>query len=494
MLQLRRASALVVCSALPLALAACSSPTSPSPQAKPGSAEGTQASTSPEAIPATDVEPTTEPPAPVDSSPGAGGRAWVDVARVGVFAIDDQGWQFVATSRAPIRDIGVVGGQLHLLNSFGIHRSSSLTDMTTLAAIARPEYEKLGEPLAMAGDGARFWVVGPRGVGRFDRTWTFTPASELDPAVTPGSEAVAVDADGRAWLAWAGLHRSEAEGWARVELPQARGRGAVAVVASRDRAVVLVHAGCGPVPGEDQDRCALVRMRGEEATTYEFPVDPGVELGSLALSSDGTEAAVAGAWGLARLDLEQPDQPARVVTHAGSAAAGAWVGVAPDSLAIDDGGRVWAGIGQVLVVVDPAGEIQRYPLAKLNDMSGTIDGVRVDGAGPPPPSLGQERRGGLRATVVREHKGGAPVVGAKVELCSHATALDASGSRCAPEAVLATLTTDDAGEIEAPDLPLDAYSISVDLGDHWAIAHAQPSTMRVGMTGNIGKVVVEPKP
>jgi hypothetical protein len=448
---------------------------------KPGGSE-------PKAEPAGEAKPAGDP------SPTLAGVAYLAVDGVGVHVLDAQGWRLHHASRSNIADMLALDGQLHVLSAFGVQRVGDDGQATTLAELGREDFATLGslETLGSA-DGREFWVAGREGVGHFTGSWALTPLAEIGPAeanspVDPTVD-LAVDHAHTPWLIHAGVFVHREGKWVGVDTPPLSFSAHPLAVAADARAkTVVIHAGCDA----EGQHCAVLRDREGSVTRYELDAGGCPELDRLALSPNAKLAVIAGRCGLIRVNLDEPGgAPTRVELDAG------WPGQPLRSLAIDDSGRVWAGTNNGLTLVGPDDALGDYPLAALGDISGPLTAIVVRGEGPPPPTLGRVRHGGLSATIVTLEQGRKqPVAGAKVELCNKLPppapgAPDPTRSPCAGVEGVHATTTDAQGRLRVDNVPIDHYYIGVELDGRWIRGVPKAMSMRAGMQGNIGSVVVE---
>lgn len=473
--------------AISFGLALLTSCSGPPERAEPGR-PAAQAAEAPQ--PESTKTPSPSPATTEAARPPAatGAHAYVNVENVGVHVIDDEGFRLLYAARGPVRDMVEHGGQLLLLSSYAVLRVSPSGEAQTLAEIGKDTYAELGAPRAFGTvDGRSFWVAGAAGVGHFTDTWSITSLASIRDDTPPRALAIAVDHEGVPWLTWGGLHQHREGRWTTVDASAKLPPSVLGLRADIEGQAMLVYGGCAGTPLDG--RCTLARERGEELTSFEIPATPCADYGWLTLSSNGARAALGSSCGLARLDLSRPDAAPELL----STAAGVWTGQPLRGLAIDDGGRLWAGTNGGLAIVDAAGERSDLPIGQLSDLSGAVTAVLVTGEGPPAPALGRQRKGGLVATLVTTDEGGArvPIANARVELCPSLTLQPAPNlSPCTGVEPTLEATTSDAGELRVEDIPIGHYYIGVELGDRWRQAVPKALNMRAGMTGNVGKIPV----
>lgn len=449
-------------------------------------------------------ESTVDPPVTLVQAPTGPPRVWVNVESEGLFALDVDGWRVVHGSRAPIRALEWIDGQLHLLSSFGVQRLDDAGTVEAVAPLDGPTYKQLGEPRALAGAGsgdqAQLWIVAPLGVAHFGAgAWTVTPWAELpdQPPVTDGTSLdVVLGADARPWLVAAGVAREREGRWVAAELPAFAGT-PTQIAARPETRAIIINAGCHVDAAAGTKTCALLRPA---ATTPLQTIDATgcTDLSGLALSPSGAHAALVNSCGLSRISLPAGPEPAelRMVSL------DAWSDAPPRSLAIDDRGRVWAGTHDGLIVIDADDQAHEFPLGQLGDVAGAVTALSVVGSGPALPEPGRARRGGLAGTVFSARTS-APVGGATLELCRHriipssardpvsgVEQPDPTRSPCAGAEIAATATTDEQGRFELPNLEIAHYFIAVESDGRWALGRPRAMTMRAGMTGNIGRITV----
>lgn len=429
-----------------------------------------------------------EAAAVTEPSPAAlPGLAYINVDGVGVYRLDDHGLHLHVPSRSAIFDMLALDGQIYLLSPSGVQQVAGANQAQTVAEIDRETAAQLGRLVAFgSADGREFWVAGREGVGRFDGAWTITPLAELGGGAEQASLDLAVDAAGIPWLQHGAIHLHRDGSWQPLELPG----GWIALWPDAGSRAMYLNLGCGGDPAS----CTLMRRRQGSAKRYVAPAGDCRELPHLALSSDGSRAVLAGRCGLLRLRLDTPELTSEMLP----ARADGWTGQPLRSLAIDDRSRVWIGTNDGLTLVDanPEASVQEFPIAELVEMSGAITGLVVSGEGPPAPTRGQVRTGGLKAMIVTELEGAKqPVAGAKLELCSRLPVggehpPDPARSPCAGVEPTHTTVTDAQGTFVIESLPISRYYVGVEIDGRWARGVPKALHMRAGMTGNVGKIVV----
>lgn len=410
-----------------------------------------------------------EPPSPS----AEGGWALVNVEGAGVYRSDAEGWRHHHGARRPIHDIAEIGGELHTLTAFGVQRLDAEGRTQPVAALEGSDYSTLGEPRTLVAGGRGLWVLGERGVGRWDGGWTITGFEAL--GVEPEGASLAVDGRGRAWLAGPGLHRHDSgEGWVAVDLPaEAKKTAEIQAVVADARGSLFAHAGCTATD------CALIRWATGQPEPELRRVANGGCVDYPGLATLRSAVAFTGPCGLLFNDASAPSPR--------TSSAGEWSGQAMTALAEDLLGRIWIATPEGLSILDAKGELTQLPLAKLVDVAGPVTRILVRGAAPLP-ELGAERRGGLGGTLV----GAAdqPLADRSVELCAR-SAGDEGDSPCAGVEPRASATTDAEGTFSVDDLPLANYRIYVEVDGRWRRARPRSMTMRAGMVGNLGKLRID---
>ena len=441
----------------------------------------------PDSKPDAKPEPAATQPTPAPAAQP--GLAYLNVDGVGVYRLEDHNLQLHVPSRSPIVDLLRLEGQLYLLSSFGVQQVTGVNQTQAVAELDRPSSAQLGSLVAFgSADGSEFWVAGREGVGRYsDGAWTITPLAEIGGGAKPASIDLAVDATGLPWLQLGALHWYRDGSWQALE----PGAGSpIALWPDASSRAMYLNFGCSDNPAT----CTLTRRHGSSAKNYQTPAGDCRELPKLALSSDGSRAVLGGRCGLLRLRLDTPELTSEMLL----ARADGWTGQPLRSLGIDDRGRVWVGTNEGLTLVDagPEASVQEFAVAELTDMSGAVTALIVSGEGPPPPTRGQVRTGGLKATLVTELEGAKlPVAGARVELCSRLPVggelpPDPARSPCAGVEPTHTAVTDAQGSFVAESLPISNYYVGVEIDGRWARGVPKALHMRAGMTGNVGKLVV----
>jgi hypothetical protein len=449
-------------------------------QASTPASEDKQQASSEAAAP---VEPAPAPaPAPEAKPPGD--RAYVSVDGVGLHVLDNDGWRLLLETRSPIRDMLMLDGQLFVLSSFGVQRVSAEGQTEDVAALDGPTYGEIGEPLALAGaDGKTFWIAGAQGVARHSGSWQLTPV----PTTNFANVDLALDRAGQPWLVMGSLFRHHEDRWQSVALES--GNEPLALVADPRNEAMFVHAGC------EGGLCRLLRVNADEAPTqYSAPAGDCTEYSRMAVSSDSAQLAIAGRCGVVRVNLEGDDeakpfggQPYQLGLEGG------WPGQPLRGLVYDAGGRLWATTNNSLLIA-AFGGVEEYPVSQLGDIAGSVNAILIVGEGPPAPTLGPVRTGGLAGTiVVLDGTAKRPVADARLELCNRLPPggeISASSPCAGVEGVHAT-TTDSEGRFEVTNIPIDHYYLGVELDGRWVRAQPKALNMRAGMTGNVGKIVVQ---
>lgn len=438
---------------------------------------------SPKNQPAPPSEPAPQRPPAEARVQAAGERAYVSVDGVGLHVVDERGWRVLAEIRTPIRDMLLHEGRLLVLSAFGVQHVDPDGQTQMIAEITRDIHTKLGDPIALAtADGSEFWVAGPLGVARHsNNSWEFPPIEAREPA----SVDLAIDRAGSPWLAYGSLFRYDGSSWQ--PLADASTTQPIALLDDPRSKAVIVHAGCQT----DPRTCSVQRATSDTVVTrLELPIDECTEHDRIAVSPDGKKGALAGRCGLVRLDLDGPANPTRISIADG------WPGQPVRSLALDAGGRTWAGTHNGLTLVAADGSLADYPIAQLGELAGPVGPILVEGAGPPPPTLGRVRNGGLVGVLVTlDGETKVPLPGVPLELCSRLPpggelVPDPERSPCAGVEPTHKTTTDGEGRFELTGLPIDHYWFGAQIDGRWARGQPKALNMRAGMSGNVGKVTV----
>lgn len=427
-------------------------------------------------------KPTPNPTTDVQPPASAGPIAYVGVDGVGLHVLDARGWRLELETRAPIRDMLQLDGQLFVLSAFGVQRVQG-GQAQTVAEIQRETYSQIGDPLALASaDAETFWVAGPLGVARYSGSWAVTPIAASEPA----SIDLALDRTGLPHLAFGSLFRYQDDRWqplADASIPPP-----LALVGDPRSDAMFVHGGCQA----DLRTCLILRTTAAAPPTrIEFPADGCTDYGRMAVSPDGTRAVVAGRCGLLRVGLG--DEEAKPVPLG---IADGWPGQPLRSLALDASGRVWAGTSNSLMIIDAGNAIADFPIGQLGDIAGAIGPLLIEGDGPPPPTLGRVRKGDLTGViVVLDGEAKRPLPGVSVELCSRLPPggelpPDPTRSPCAGVESTHTTTTDGDGRFAIGSIPIGHYYFGVEIDGRWARGQPKALNMRAGMNGNIGKLTV----
>lgn len=460
-------------------LAACVQPSAPTGQ---DNQDGADSAKSPAKSPDKSApNPSIAEPAPASATAGA--RAFVGVDGVGLHVLDGRGWRLELETRAPIRDMLLLDGQLFVLSAFGVQRVKD-GQAQTLAEIDRETYSQIGDPLALAStDGKTFWVAGPLGVARYSGTWELTPVA----ASTPASIDVALDRAGTPYLAFGSLFRYQDASWQ--PLADASITSALALLPDPRSDAMLVHGGCQA----DLRTCVVWRTIADAPPTrIDVAADDCSDYGRMAVSADGTRGVIAGRCGLLRVGLD-PNEEAKPVRLG---IAEGWPGQPLRSLALDAAGRVWAGTNDSLMIIAADGATADFPIGQLGDIAGPVGPLLVEGDGPPPPTLGRVRNGDLTGVmVVLDGADKRPLPGVPVELCSHLPpggelVPDPARSPCAGVESTLTTTTDGEGRFAVSNIPIGHYYFGVEIDGRWARGQPKALNMRAGMNGNVGKVTV----
>jgi hypothetical protein len=458
------------------------------PPSAPGNSESDNEPTKPQLAPTSEPAPTNTPapantPAPTSEHAPTSDRAYVSVDGVGLHVLDERGWRLLLDTRAPIRDMLLHDGRLFVLSAFGVQRVGADGQPETIAAITRETATQMGDAVALASaDGREFWVAGSLGVARYGSSWEFTPVATAEPTNID----LALDRAGRPWLAFGSLFRYHDASWQPLADPP--NTQPIALLPDPRSEAMLVHAGCHA----DLHACVLLRATADAPVTrIEAPATDGCnEYDRMAVSPDGRKAAIAGRCGLVRLTLDGEANPVRLGLDDG------WPGQPLRSLALDAGGRVWAGTNNGLMIIAADGRIDDYPIAQLGESAGPVGPILIEHGSPPPPTLGRVRNGGLTGViVVLDGETKRPLPGVRIELCNRLAPggelePDPQHSPCAGIESTHTTTTDGDGRFTLEGLPIDHYYFGVELDGRWARGQPKALNMRAGMSGNVGKVTV----
>jgi hypothetical protein len=424
---------------------------------------------------------TTSPQRPAQPPTTAGARAYVGVDGVGLHVLDERGWRVELETRAPIRDMLQLDGQLLVLSAFGVQRVTG-GQAQTVAKIERDTYSQIGDPLALASaDGKTLWVAGPLGVARYSGSWEITPVEVSQPT----SIDLALGHAGVPHLVFGSLFRQQDGEWQA--LADASTISPLALLPDPRGDAMLVHGGCQA----DLRTCVVLRTTTDTPPKrIELPADACTDYDRMAVSADGTRAAIAGRCGLLRFELGTDAPPVRVGIADG------WPGQPLRSLALDADGRLWAGTNNSLMIIAADGAIADYPIGQLSDIAGPVGPLLVEGKGPPPPTLGRVRNGDLTGVItVLDGTDKQPQPGVRVELCSRLPPggelpPDPTRSPCAGVDPTHTATTDGDGRFAIGNIPIGHYYFGAEIDGRWARGQSKALNMRAGMNGNVGKVLV----
>lgn len=417
------------------------------------------------------VLPPRQPPAPLSR-----GRLWASVRGVGVYVIDAEGWRELHIPTQTVEDMRRGDAGLLVLTREGVSVVGDDGQAAPLGPVDEQLAAQLGMPkaLALSHTEGTPWIVAERGLARWQDKWERA-------ALEGDFDQLELDADGRAWFAGEELRRAEPDALAQhgpVELPDAEGK--ILLASSEGGTVLAALYGCrGQAPSE-QD-CQLAKLGSEplRPRSLVLPCAPA----QLALSPDGAEAHIATGCGLVQVALAGEAEP--------QVAREGWDDQVPLALAVASSGRRWLGTHEGLRMVDTRGVSFDFPLAQLGPMAGAVTQVLVEGEGPVPPELDPPRRGGLEGRLVRASDG-APLGGAKVQLCSRlAPTTTSTSSPCVRVGLGLETRADDQGRFELAKVPLSHYLLGVEYEGQWTLVRAELLTMRHSLTSELGELKVE---
>ncbi len=402
-------------------------------------------------------EPVTAPvaaPAPlVAPKANEPGPAFFAVEKKGVVRLQDGVFTVLEGSPASLQKDLQLGpdGALWVVGYEDILRF----DGQRFNVVAKAGYSDVGgspDHFTLAAD-ASPWITNYKGVAHWDgKTWSVEDKAAIG-AADDLLEAIAVDREGKVWVASSNrVHmRDTAGAWKEVSLKKAKGGklwlkdlalspdGFVHVLI--DEALIKI----GPTP-EDLSK-VNVGVRGF-ALMSEVNFAQGGGIGIISYK-DVFHAPVGG--------------PPRKYSSERSRD---FKADSISAVAADDAGRLWIGSEIGVSIIVPGSPLVEWASGSVPELVGDIKEIVVFGAGPKDlPGGGPLATGGLTGKILRD---GAPVAGTTVELCpSPSTFFTRSPCHDAPVKFVAK--TDDAGVWTVKDVPLGSYGLAIKNGRKWSV-------------------------
>lgn len=309
------------------------------------------------------------------------------------------------------------------------------------------------EELAVARDGT-LWTLGYLGVGRYDgKELVLFDRSRFGNAGL--LRALAVDGAGRAWVVTSeALWVQEGGRWKALETAVLTGPRPFfdRIVSSPDGKVYVAYLG------------GLLRCDPRGCVKHAELADRPA---CFAIAPDGRMLLVARLNRISLLSakkVQRPIDPGEAGFRASAVRA----------VTADAAGRFWLATDYGLVILDSEGKAVQWEPGQVKEIAGQVQAIAVEGEGPNLPAVGPRPRLVVKGRVLR---GGAPVSGARVEICE-SPSLSAGGPPCAGSSFRQSAETDEHGSFSLPDVPLGAYRFAIKAGHRWVITLGRDCCLR----------------
>jgi hypothetical protein len=310
------------------------------------------------------------------------------------------------------------------------------------------------EELAVARDGT-LWTLGYIGVGRHDgKEWVLFDRSRFGNARL--LRAIAVDGKDRAWVVTSeALWVQEGSGWKPLETAVLTGPRPFfdRIASSPDGKIFVAYSG------------GLLRCDSRGCVKH---ADLAERPSQFAIAPDGRMLLVAR---LNRLSLLS----AKGVQSEIDPAEAGFRATAVRLVTADAAGRFWLATDFGLVILDSGGKAVQWEPGQVNELSGEVHAIAVEGQGPNLPEVGPRRRMLVKGRVLR---GGVPVAGARVEICESPSLSSSGSSPCEKASFRQTAETGEHGTFSLPDVPLGAYRFAIKAGPRWVVTLGRDCCVR----------------
>jgi hypothetical protein len=412
-----------------------------------------------------------EPPPIVEGDAAAtagAGAAYFVVEGGGIVKLEQKTFTTIAPNLKYARAIAKgPGGALWTTGSAGVHkveggRARKVGDYSDTGGADKIAVEPSG----------KVWTASFRGVASYDGTrWTLEEKSKLGAGVQLLYD-IDIDKEGRVWVVSANaIHVREKGEWRTIDT------GSQAGVAGKlffQRMALHPLGGFVATTGS-----AVLRHDG---TTWQKPIGVGSRqygLRDIAVGANG------------QIHLSTFDSVI-VVPPAGkgkprlySAKGGELSAKAVKAMVADKAGRTWVATDNGVQIIEASGNVVKWLPGTIPALTGAVEAIHVEGAGPELPAVGPQAFGAVTGKVVRE---GEALAGIQVEICAQPSSYF-KNTPCADAAWSQSAMTGADGVFTFNNVPLGTYRFALKPGAKWTITMGSCCTgMKANKTFDVGSI------
>ncbi|MBI3073325.1 MAG: hypothetical protein HYY84_14520 [Deltaproteobacteria bacterium] len=415
-------------------------------------------------------EPQGEPPPAVDDAPtkAGTGAAYFAVEGGGIVRLANKTFTTLAPDLKYVRAIvSGPGGALWTAGSAGVFKIEG--------GRARKigEYNDTGGADKIAVDPAgTVWTASFRGVAKFEGgQWSLTPKATLGASVQLLND-IDIDKDGRVWVLSSNeVHVFEKGAWRAID--------------------VSAHA--GPVGRVFFQKLAPHPLGGVVMTTSSVLLrhdgvgwQKKIGVGSRQYGLREVAVGTNGQLHVVSFDTVFVVPPAgRGSVRSYSTKAGQLAAKTIRAMAADKSGRTWLATDNGIQIIEANGNIVKWLPGTIPQLTGAVNALTVEGAGPELPSVGPQAFGIVTGKVVRT---GEPVSGIQIEICAQPSSYFRV-SPCADSAWSQSVLTGTDGNFTFNNVPLGTYRFALKPGAKWTITMDSCCTgMKANKTFDVGSI------